>query len=207
MKQDGLKFNEKEFEETKQLRPRKVSKPPPSQFDLLKQMEKDLDIANMPGDLRELEKTHDITTLTDLQLQQATRKLTAKVKARFYDRIKMKKLEKLFEKMYLQHLKDFGLDKAFDNSQIASDDKKVTTSQMSMLTISIQESLNRELNKSKQGLKDNSKADTLNSIVDIMNLNQRDFEREILRELRPEIDSARRLIDVIDEENQQTNPT
>ena len=38
-----------------------------------------------------------------------------------------------------------------------------------------------------------------------MSMNQRDFEREILRELRPEIDSARRLIDVIDLENKRLN--
>lgn len=40
----------------------------------------------------------------------------------------------------------------------------------------------------------------------IMNMSERDFEKEILRELRPEIDSARRLIDVIDQENRESAP-
>jgi len=44
------------------------------------------------------------------------------------------------------------------------------------------------------------------AIMNIMNMSERDFEKEILRELRPEIDSARRLIDVIDQENRESAP-
>lgn len=51
----------------------------------------------------------------------------------------------------------------------------------------------------------NSTFESTEMYQEIFRMNQRDFEREILRELRPEIDSARRLIDVIDDENQQIN--
>ena len=68
MKRDGLVFNEEQFLEAKRNRPRKERLQSPDQFELLKQLEKDIDVANMPVDIRDLEQNHDITNLTETQI-------------------------------------------------------------------------------------------------------------------------------------------
>ena len=58
--------------------------------------------------------------------------------------------------------------------------------------------------QSKKGEKTDKSPESKPKIAqDIIQMNQREFEREVLRELRPEIDSARRLMDVIESENKE----